>query len=157
MKLVRRLLPLAPILLVACGGAAEPPRSPPSTGPDRDGVTDRAPATIEEAQDQIAEAQQRLAGGDDESKAADAMPAAEAPAPPPPPPKSSSSGASAPAKTKENAPVDACVSPCRAFASMRRAVEALCRMTGDTDDRCVKARRTLDTSNGRVSACRCAH
>ena len=156
MKLVLRLLLAAPVLLVACGGAPEAPRSPTSVEQDRDGVPDRAPSTIEEAQDQIAEAQQRLEGGDVDTRMAPGS--TEAPSPPPPPPPSDPSGsAGAPAAPKDDAtPADACMASCRAFASMRRAVEALCRMTGETDDRCAKARRTLGTSNGRVTACRCA-
>ncbi len=46
---------------------------------------------------------------------------------------------------------DRCVSPCIALASMRRAVAALCRMTGDGDARCLDARRTLAASENRVS------
>ena len=154
MKLVRLLL-AAPILFVACGGAPEAARSPASTR-DQDGVPDRAPQTIEEAEDQIADAQRRLSSGNTEESGEDAK-ASQSPPPPPPAPPSDrvAPGGGAPPKTKNEAPTDACTSPCRAFASMRRAVEALCRMTGETDERCVKARRTLETTNGRVASCRC--
>lgn len=121
--------------------------------PSREGVP--APTTIEEAQDQIAEAQARL-GGATEEKPADKP----APAPPvtPAPPAAESSGSK---KRDDGAPkggaiaTSPCESPCRAFASMKRAVESLCRMTGETDDRCIRARRTLETSSSRVASCLC--
>ena len=48
-----------------------------------------------------------------------------------------------------------CVTPCRAIASMRRSVAALCRIAGDDDPRCVNARRTLDEGERRVARCGC--
>jgi hypothetical protein len=45
--------------------------------------------------------------------------------------------------------------PCRALTSMRSAVTALCRMTGNEDARCVDAKRTLADSEGRISPCSC--
>jgi hypothetical protein len=38
---------------------------------------------------------------------------------------------------------------------MRRAVDALCAMTGDTDHRCVDARRILTESTTRLATCKC--
>ena len=143
-----RLLLVVPLLVAACGGsnmreAAEPSRSDAPS-----------PTTIEEAQDQIAEAQARL-GGPTEEKPADKP--APAPQVTPAPPAAESSDS----KKKDEAPkggsvaTSPCESPCRAFASMKRAVESLCRMTGETDERCIRARRTLETSTSRVATCLC--
>jgi hypothetical protein len=61
-----------------------------------------------------------------------------------------------PAAQEAPAPVvHRCASPCRAITSMRRAVVALCRMTGDEDRRCVDAKRTLADSEKRVTSCSC--
>lgn len=134
--------------LAACGGSASPARAPESKAePEVD------PATIEEAQQQIARAQSRLAGG--ASKAADQPTAASeaAPSPEPAPPSEPSQQS---ATGKRGVTDAACSSPCRALASMRRAVTALCRMTGDTDARCLDAKRTLTDSEGRVTPCTCS-
>jgi hypothetical protein len=48
-----------------------------------------------------------------------------------------------------------CVSPCRAIASMRRSVAALCRLAGEDDPKCVAARKTLDEGERRVARCGC--
>jgi hypothetical protein len=103
-------------LVAGCGGAAAPPKaSEPSSAREPE------PATVEEAQAQIAHAHAELGGAE--------------------------------AKTESTA--SECASSCRAIASMRRAVGALCRMTGDQDTRCVEAKRTLQESEARVSACGC--
>jgi hypothetical protein len=49
-----------------------------------------------------------------------------------------------------------CASPCRALASMKRAVEALCRMTGESDTKCVDARKTLADNVGKTASCKCS-
>jgi hypothetical protein len=38
---------------------------------------------------------------------------------------------------------------------MRRAVAALCRMTGEEDARCEDAKKTLNESESRVARCHC--
>jgi hypothetical protein len=42
------------------------------------------------------------------------------------------------------------------MSSMRRAVEAICRMAGDADARCTDARKTLKDSEAKVAGCGCA-
>ncbi|MDB4938133.1 MAG: hypothetical protein JWP87_5105 [Labilithrix sp.] len=162
------LTPLTPIALAsvlagvaACGGAAEG-GMPASKSPGAAPPADSAPSTIEEAQQQIAAARAELAGASasESSRFAPEPPAA---APPPPPasepsrPSSTDSSAQRPsAAPKANADAaDRCGSPCRALASMRRAVTALCRMTGDEDTRCVDAKRTLTDSKARIAPCSC--
>lgn len=52
-------------------------------------------------------------------------------------------------------PSGACRRVCVAIASMRRSVDAVCRLAGDDDDRCARARSTLDRSEGRVQDAGC--
>lgn len=154
------------LTIVACGGGAEyPPRAP-----DAKMEREADPATIEEAQARIERARASLGGATFSGPATGAT----SPAPPPSPvtPGSADASTDQPAKTGEppkasskkphsepNESVqrseDRCSSPCRALVSMRRAVAALCRMTGDADARCVDAKKTLSDSEGRVSPCSC--
>jgi hypothetical protein len=127
------------LALAGCGGAGE--AKAPATQ-ERSRAEEPEPRSIEEAEAQIARARADLGGG---AAPADASP---------PRPKTPGGGVS----QEERAPTatsDACASPCRALASMRRAVQALCRMTGDEDTRCVDAKRTLADSTTRTSTCSC--
>lgn len=45
---------------------------------------------------------------------------------------------------------DACSTACRALASMRRASERLCALTGAADERCAKARQRTQSAAARV-------
>lgn len=161
-------LTIVSLAFVACGGAASEPKSPPAqkemTATEADG-----PSSVAEAQDQIARAKRELehaAVSSQEAKTSDSS------APPAPPPDTK-----APKKTTTPTPVspstpprsemkphdgvaskheDTCGNPCKAITSMRRAVTALCRMTGEEDGRCVDAKRTLASSEARVASCPCA-
>jgi len=62
--------------------------------------------------------------------------------------------ASAP-ESESTSRIDACATPCHAIASMRRAVDAICRMAGAQDARCVAARKTLSDDEARVAPCGC--
>lgn len=148
MKLVRAGLAFSLLLVVACGGA-EPARSPDRAQEAKD------PRTIEEALEQIADAQAEL-GGRPSGPTHDRKDDAPKNEPAPPPAAAPPSAASAPESEKATMAVDVCQSPCRAFVSMKRAVEALCRLAGDSDDRCLKARRTLEDSTTRVASCHCS-
>lgn len=141
------LLLLSTLTAVACGGApaAKAPAGESTMAPKEEELPE--PRTVEEAQEQIARAKEALEGGGRPPAAAKAT-TEEAVRAAPAPPQSAASG-------REERPDDTCGSPCRALASMRRAVEALCRMTGDADDRCVDARRTLGENTTRISSCRC--
>jgi hypothetical protein len=125
------------VALTACGGAAPEaasPSTPAAKSPDESRSTTAEPGSIEEAQTQIATARAQLGGDGGPSRPA-APPAADSAARP---------GAQ-----------DRCGGPCRALSSMRRAVTALCRMTGNDDARCADAKRTLIESEGRVAPCSC--
>lgn len=130
-------------LVAACGGGAPPAKEP------REPDVPRTPTTVEEAEEQIARAKAELEGEPRAKTEADGLSAA-----PPPPPPAAESRTAEPSPTGERAE-PACASPCRAIASMRRAVEALCRLAGESDDRCAGAKRTLEGSEARVAACKC--
>jgi hypothetical protein len=117
------------------------------------------PRTVEEAQDQIARARAELAGATGQKREFAPPPASPPPPPPVAPsttPASRPADAAAKAQAESGANADTCQSPCRALASMRRAVVALCRLTGDDDARCLDARKTLTESEARVASCTCS-
>lgn len=130
-------------LVAACGGAEPAPRSPDretSVAPsDRE---EPEPRTVEEALDQIARAEDSLTATKKSEPSSESTSVAREPPQP---------GGAA----RAEASFDACGGPCRALASMKRAVDALCRMTGDADTRCVDARRTLADNTSRVASCKC--
>ncbi|MBS2014531.1 MAG: hypothetical protein JST00_16715 [Deltaproteobacteria bacterium] len=160
---------IAALTVVACGGGADFAPKAPESRVEREAD----PSTVEEAQARIERARVALGGvrSTPTSGTGDSVPAT--PAPPPPAPGSMDAGGKEPAKAEATRPTqkkpassnqdmpeanhadDRCTSPCRALVSMRRAVAALCRMTGDADNRCVDAKRTLADSEGRVSPCSC--
>lgn len=159
----------------ACGGVDAPAAKSPAGESPRTKDEDVAePRTIEEAEEQIARSRAQLEMPGDgapsaESSKADSRqttiesPRASAPPSPPqsgaaaptqPPSPRPQAGGAGPVRREERAE-NRCADSCRALASMERAVSALCRMTGDSDDRCVNARRTLGESTHRISTCRC--
>lgn len=48
-----------------------------------------------------------------------------------------------------------CENACKAFSSMKRAADAVCRLAGDPDARCKKARTLVKGSESRVAVCKC--
>jgi hypothetical protein len=83
-------------------------------------------------------------------------PAAAQPSAPPMTTQSSSESVSASGEERgASEPPSECVMPCRAIASMRRSVAALCRLSGEDDPRCVNARKTLEEGERRVARCGC--
>ncbi len=142
-----------------CGGDAVAPRSQ-ATPPQavHDDFEGQEPRSIEEAQAQIARARAQLDETDHapESNLRKSLDESKKPEPPksaPTPVPSPQEGA---AQREESASKDeSCGAPCRALASMKRAVESLCRMAGEEDTRCVEAKRTLSESHKRLATCRC--
>jgi hypothetical protein len=49
-----------------------------------------------------------------------------------------------------------CPRACKAFDSLRRAGDAICRLAGDKDARCSRARGVIKQSQTRVTACGCS-
>lgn len=48
-----------------------------------------------------------------------------------------------------------CGNACKAFASLRRAANGVCRLTNEGDARCVRARSVVKENETRVAACGC--
>jgi exonuclease VII small subunit len=48
-----------------------------------------------------------------------------------------------------------CTVVCEAFASLERAAQAVCRLVGDSDERCTRARQLVEDSRLRIAACGC--
>jgi hypothetical protein len=145
---------LAAILpvLAGCGGAANKAAEAPASSM---APAEAEPTTVEEAQAQIDRAKQQLAGNAGSAGSA-GMPSAGTGATTPStmsqPPADASRHQETSADKPEPSP---CESPCRAIASMRRAVTAICRIAGDTDARCEGATQTLVDSESRVKTCGC--
>lgn len=49
-----------------------------------------------------------------------------------------------------------CATACKAFASLRRAADAVCRLAGKDDARCHHARDLVDENSRRVAQCGCS-
>lgn len=147
-------------LLAACGGATEPAAKAPAAPPPAEASAGSEPRTVAEAQAEIARTRAVLEGPapKKEAKASDA-PSPEQGTPPLPAPAKSEPRKDTRREGDKGGVSDdassACSDSCRALASMRRAVGALCRMTGDDDARCLDARKTLADSEGKLPTCRC--
>jgi hypothetical protein len=116
-------------------------------GPEAEPATAAAPpgpTTIEAAQADLERARTELEG----------VGAPLAPAGSTSTTDASATGAAPPAPpaAKQEAP---CAKACRAMSSMRRAVDAICRLAGESEQRCMDARATLKTSEARVAGCGC--
>jgi hypothetical protein len=149
--------------LAACGGAGAGAEAKAPAKADEPASTarEREPTSVEEAQELIARANADLSASEAGKKLEVDKDSAAAP----PAPGGGSTGSTTTAKpttpgvreeSSRSAPADLCSQSCRALSSMRRAVSALCRMTGDEDARCSDAKKTLEKSESRVARCHCS-
>jgi hypothetical protein len=148
---VRRAISASSLLLAlaACGGPARPADAP-----------EQEPRTVEEAQTRIDVATRLIQASTTLAQTAKPQEPATPPAAPPSPKGLGAEpgwGADTDTSARESRMQSPCDTSCRAIASMRRAVAVLCRITGDEDERCTDARRTLAESEQRVAACGCAN
>jgi hypothetical protein len=153
MKSIRRVVRSAAVLscfglVAACGSSLK--ASPPSSGSEvapASGVPASGAVAQEEADDEprtLAEAEalleksrfeleqlaRREPGRDKaEARAADAPPAKEA---------------------------SSCETACKAFSSLSRASDAICRLDTDGGKRCERARQIREDASRRVASCSCA-
>ncbi len=130
--------------VVACGGAAAESKSP-RAAPE---PSSTEPTSIEEAEAQIAEAERALSPRGESAASKGEAPASE----PAPGARDKTERKSVPLADGAAA---SCDGTCRALASMRRAVAALCRIAGDEDARCVAAKKRLGENEARTAACTC--
>lgn len=145
----------------AAPGAAPAPQteSAPSKRQAPSATTPTAPTaiapSIEQALAELDRAEREIAQvmpapGPARDKAARPAPAA--------PPRAGSGASNVDrAETKEPGQIGAggCAIACRAFASMQRAADAVCRATGEADGRCSSARARVAASAARVATCGC--
>jgi hypothetical protein len=131
----RYLAPLAALLLASCARDAKSPETPAADSPSQSSSTDDALADLQRAERELE--------GALSSRAYAGPPADKAPT------KKEEEERSGGAEGQAG---DACGTACRALASMRRASEHLCGLTGDTDARCSDARSRLERAEGRVRA-----
>jgi hypothetical protein len=130
------------------GGQAEGARAPADE--DAAEIT-----TLEEAESALAQAQSVLEGlklADQSGVGRDSAKKDSAPAR-----RRSAAAPAAPAEAEEKADdvTARCETACRAFASLERAASAVCRLAGDADERCARARRLVGDNAQRVAACGC--
>jgi hypothetical protein len=121
----------------AWGCAANEAGAPAAAAPTAMKLESREPASIEEAQAQLERARAQLAGGGAGATT------------------ESTAGPTAPSAAPGRDAEGRCGNACGAVTSMRHAVDAICRMAGDTDARCTDARRTLKDSETKVAGCGC--
>ena len=118
------------LVAVSCGGTAErgPPATPVQSAP--------APAAMAPEPESLPEAERALeqAKGELEGRPA---------------------GAAEADREASRAERD-CATTCRAFASLKRAADAICRLAGPGEQpRCARARSTVAEGERRVAGCGC--
>ena len=158
----------AGVVLAALGGCAAESKAPasPATGgaAPKAEVLEAEPATIEEAQARLERARALLGGVvpglSAPSTGAGTTSTTAAPTLPPAGTRETESTrgtlqSAGKAGADEDQRRSRCATPCNAIASIRRAVEAICRMAGADDARCTDARKTLADSEAKVSPCGC--
>jgi len=155
----------------ACGrDTAKPATAPVSAGANAEASEDAGPATLTDAERQFEQARSELErvaridlteprGARDappsppSPAAAQAVPAAPAPA-----------GAAAAERRADEAAADDrsakdgpdCQTTCRAYASLARATEAVCRLDNPGGGRCTRARQIREEAARRVASCGCS-
>lgn len=144
----------------------EPPETPSSTGPEPGTASEKAklPAKDEEELTSLAQAEALLEkaraelglpGADgkpaDASEAKSDKKGASKPAPAPKASAAPTGGAAPLAQGTER-----CVNACKAFASLKRAAAAVCRLAGDSNARCKRAQAIVQESEARVAVCKCS-
>lgn len=162
MQLVARALTLAALGIAfmgasgcaaAAAGAKAPEEAEPTTVEEAQAQLDRSRADIESAMGPQGGTPGAAGAATPSQPSAPPTPsltqAAPLTSPPPPPAEALSS------ESQSSSGASACVTACRAIASMRRAVSAICRMAGSQDARCVDARKTLSDDEARVAPCGC--
>lgn len=109
------------VALVACGGASSEPRSPTEE------TVEPEPSTPEEAQERVQRALSQLERSPERSEPTTA---------------STPSGATTQSDAFKAASGESV--ECRALHSLERATEALCKLAGAADPRCVDARAAVE-------------
>jgi hypothetical protein len=158
--------PLAIWLLVAAVGCARkhgvPESPPPEVYPEEaPGHQQQEPTSVAAEEKDTADFSSVEQAEAELRRAREALEVALAP-PPPASPATGSSGAEArppagtpPEPRPEKKAESPCETACRALASLERAAAAVCRLAGEADARCTRAKQTVAESSRRVAACGC--
>jgi hypothetical protein len=145
----------APSTFPPAGAAPEAP----VTDAEKSAPADEAPAfhNMEEAQAALAKAEQELLALQGGPPTAAGAPAASAPAggEGAPAPAAEAAPAPAPERKDDQTSASRCPNMCRAFGSLSRAAEAICRLAGEADERCTRARGSVRANFQRIAGCRC--
>ncbi|HEY2409528.1 MAG TPA: hypothetical protein VGI10_26155 [Polyangiaceae bacterium] len=176
MRAARAALLSLPVALAGCGGAngaALQPDSAHGYQEEQYQTLDQASAAFERFASEL-ESGVASNSNRDESAPGDAKaPAADAPAPSAAPSTPSSVSPMKPApevdaesrsdrapsqpKAKEESRKDtSCEIPCKAFASMKRAGDAICRLDTADGSHCKQAKQRIAAATDRLASCACA-
>jgi hypothetical protein len=156
----------AALLLQGCGGDAMPAATPSTAAPSSAGQDLGTPESALAAVDQAERSIDRILGASVTAtvaqSAGQSIPMAPPQAPPSPAPPWRADGDRPPAKDGrglpetrrplEAVPADACSTACSSLASMERATDHLCGLTGAEDGRCASARARAKGAAARVHA-----
>lgn len=126
--------------------AAPPAPAPPASSPASSDALE-GEDELTRAERELAAADQELSGSDAETSAAEAERHDAAPG-----------RGSAPAKPKSSAPQqqNPCATTCKAFASLVRARDSICRITGSDGERCTRATEIVERHTARSTSCGCS-
>jgi hypothetical protein len=149
---------LLALWLPACGAAGSAPPASPADSQPSSLRGEESYATVDEAEQGLRRAQAELTAAfgaapatGDAAGASPSPPPAEPPSPGPArPPAAPPAGPAA--QAQEAAP---CATACRAFTSMTKAADTICRLAGQTDDRCTKAQKSLEEARSSLRTCVC--
>lgn len=137
------------------GAAPEAPNSLDQSGAESggDGMPSSAGGydSVDEAEQALADAEQQLAGLFSGSREALAEGSAESP-----PPEPSVDEGDAEEVGEDDDGAGRCATACKALESLRRAGDAICRLAGEEDERCSRARKIIQENTERVSECGCS-
>ncbi|RYZ06736.1 MAG: hypothetical protein EOO73_14385 [Myxococcales bacterium] len=152
--------PLGACTLLACAAAPKTELQPSFPGGSVPGAPAAALAAEPEPQD-LAEAEAMLEKARAEldlltgSAAPPSVAGAAAPAPAPAPGGAAESRAEAADAGSAAKAEDPCQRACRAFSSLARASDAVCRLDARGGERCERARQMRSDASQRVAACGC--
>ncbi|MFO0659116.1 MAG: hypothetical protein U0165_04710 [Polyangiaceae bacterium] len=163
---------IATLLLAGCGAMPAESRAPrsPSQAPTSAGMKAEEKSaeeptkfrSVEEAQDALNRAARdfdgavaKKAGAVDAPKASDKPPSTQ-PVSPTAPTAPNAGGYTPKAEPAQQAEATSpCAVGCKALSSMQRASDSICRMTSESDERCVSARKRVSDSAAKLNGCGC--
>lgn len=143
-------------VVVGCGGSGPPPAKaaggePLDTVQDALGALERAEGELLAALGDRPESELAEQQGYPQAQPGQAAPTYAQPAPPPAEPEAPAEEAGDADGVGDEAS-SRCAVACRALASMERAAERLCELSGEDDERCVQARERFAAALDRVEA-----